>query len=241
MPLTLHHNDPRPKYEQIKDLVRTRIQSGEWVAGTRLPSENDWVEQLGVSRMTVNRALRELHQEGQVDRVHGVGTFVATPVAHASLIELRDIALEIAERGHRHRVELVRQRVETVSARRAEALELATGTQVYRVTLTHFENDVPVQFEDRWVNPVLVPGFIEQDFDARTPTAYLMGQFAPDEMEHRVEAVLPDASTARHLDLSRHDPCLRLTRRTWKRGAVVTLAIMTGPGSRYDLVARYAT
>ncbi len=238
---SLSHNDPRPKYEQIKDMVRARIRSGEWAAGTRLPSENDWVDQLGVSRMTVNRALRELHQEGQIDRVHGVGTFVAEPVAHASLIELRDIALEIADRGHRHYVEIVRQREEALSARHALAMGLEPGDTAFRIALIHFENDVPIQFEDRWVNPALVPDFLAQSFVARTPTAYLMAQFAPDEMEHRVQAVLPDATTARRLQLGRDEPCLRLTRRTWKNGAVVTRAVMASPGSRYDLVARYAT
>lgn len=241
MTLSLQHNDPRPKYEQIKDLVRARIRSGEWASGTRLPSENEWVGQLGVSRMTVNRALRELHQEGRVDRVHGVGTFVATPVAHASLIELRDIALEIAERGGRHRVELIRQKTEALAASHAGAMGLSPGSDVHRVTLVHLENDTPIQLEDRWVNPALVPEFAAQDFAHKTPTAYLMAQFAPDEMEHRVQAVLPEASTARRLSLARGEPCLRLTRRTWKRGAIVTRAVMTSPGSRYDLVARYAT
>ncbi|MEM6640335.1 MAG: histidine utilization repressor [Pseudomonadota bacterium] len=241
MAFALHHNDPRPKYEQIKDLVRGRITSGHWAAGTRLPSENEWVDELGVSRMTVNRALRELHQEGHIDRVHGVGTFVATRVAHASLIELRDIALEIAERGHAHRVQLIRQRTESLSTRAATAMELAPGTSVARVSLVHYENDTPIQFEDRWVNPACVPRFLEQDFSQSTPTAYLMAQFGPDDMEHRVQAVLPDASTARHLDVSRDTPCLRLTRRTWKAGEMVTRAVMTSPGSRYDLIARYAT
>ena len=241
MSLELHHNDPRPKYEQIKDLVRGRIRSGEWRAGTRLPSESQWVEQLGVSRMTVNRALRELNQSGEIERVHGVGTFVATPVAHASLIELRDIAVEIAERGHRHAARLVRQRRESLSARMAEALSLDAGDEVFRVSVVHLEHDTPIQFEDRWVNPALVPDFLDEDFSARTPTAILMAQFLPDEMEHRVQAVLPDTATARHLDIARDEPCLRLTRRTWIDGAVVTRAVMTCPGSRYDLVARYAT
>ena len=60
-------------------------------------------------------------------------------------------------------------------------------------------------------------------------------------MEHRVQAILPDAATARYLRIARTDPCLRLTRRTWKDDQVVTSVTLTYPGSRYDLVARYRT
>ena len=239
--LTLKADDSRPKYQQIKDLVGQRIKDGRWRAGRRLPSESEWVEQLGVSRMTVNRALRELMQEGKVERVHGVGTFVAAPLAHASLIELRDIALEINDRGHRHDMRLIRLREEQAPRAIARELQLDAGAPVFRIIVLHLENDAPIQLEDRWVNPALAPDFTSKDFTQQTPTAYLLSLFAPDEMEHRVRAVLPDASTAKRLSLGRGEPCLQLTRRTWKNNAIVTLAVMTYPGSRYDLLARYTT
>jgi GntR family histidine utilization transcriptional repressor len=237
----LRADDARPKYQQIKDLVRERIRSGQWGAGAKLPSENDWVDQLGVSRMTVNRALRELTHEGRVERVHGVGTFVAAPVAHASLIELKDIAEEIAHGGQRHDARIVRLRAEPASRAVAAQLAVTEGSDVFRALLVHFADDTPMQIEDRVVNPALAPDFLQQDFQQVTPTAYLMARFRPDEMEHRVQATLPDAATARHLRIARSEPCLRLTRRTWKNEQVVTRVTLTYPGSRYDLVARYKT
>lgn len=239
--LQMMADDARPKYQQIKDLVRQRIRAGHWAAGRRLPSENEWVDQLGVSRMTVNRALRELQQEGHIERVHGVGTFVATPVAHASLIELKDIADEIAQRGRRHRAHVVRLRMESASRGLADQLDIDIGNDVFRAVLVHFENDVPIQVEDRVVNPALAPAFLEQDFTRVTPTAYLMHCFRPDEMEHRVQAVMPDSALAKRLQIERDEPCLRLTRRTFIERRVVTHVALTYPGSRYDLVARYTT
>ena len=47
-------------YEQVKDFIARKIQEGVWRAGDRLPSESELVAQFGISRMTVNRALREL-------------------------------------------------------------------------------------------------------------------------------------------------------------------------------------
>jgi DNA-binding GntR family transcriptional regulator len=87
-------NEPQPLYAKVKDHILSHIRSGVWAPGARVPSENELVESFGISRMTANRALRELTADGFLARVPGVGTFVreATP-ARSSLVELRNIAL----------------------------------------------------------------------------------------------------------------------------------------------------
>ncbi|TJV68632.1 MAG: GntR family transcriptional regulator [Mesorhizobium sp.] len=87
-----------PLYEKVKDYVLGNIGSGNWPKDRRLPSENELVSTLGVSRMTVHRALRELTSEGHLLRIQGVGTFVAPPKPQSALIEIRNIAGEIAAR-----------------------------------------------------------------------------------------------------------------------------------------------
>lgn len=59
--------------------------------------------QFGFSRMTINRALRELTDEGRLVRLQGVGTFVAEPKGQSALFEVRSIAEEITSRHHQHR------------------------------------------------------------------------------------------------------------------------------------------
>lgn len=66
----------QPKYRVILDGLRERILSGECAQGSRLPSENDLVRRFGVSRMTVVKAIKELQQEGFVERKVGSGTYV---------------------------------------------------------------------------------------------------------------------------------------------------------------------
>jgi GntR family histidine utilization transcriptional repressor len=231
----------RPLYQLIKDRILEQIRSAAWPPGKRLPSENSLVTELGVSRMTVTRALRELAQQGHLRRVHGVGTFVADTPRHASLIELRNIADEIRERGMHHRADVLRLDATHCDAALAADLELAPDTRVYHVQLVHWQNDQPVQLEDRYVNPALAPDFLGVDFHLVTPTQYLIGLFRPDEMEHIVQAVMPDSKTCRWLAIPPEEPCLRLRRRTWKHRVVVTLATFLYPSSRYDLGARYAT
>lgn len=66
-----------PKYQTIKDYVTTRIASGEFGANNRIPSENEFAQMLGVSSITIRKALSELVNEGLIYRVKGKGSFVA--------------------------------------------------------------------------------------------------------------------------------------------------------------------
>ena len=232
---------PEPIYQQIKKTIQRRIESGDWIAGQKLPSENDLVVALDVSRMTINRALRELTQQGLIKRVHGLGSFVAEAPRHASLIELQDIALEIEQDGKHHSSQVLSLDAVAASSEIAAQLELAEASQVYYLRAVHLQDDLPIQLESRYVNPAVMPEFIDQDFTDVTATAYLLQQFKPDEMEHRVRAVIPDRAERELLAMEDGEPCLQLTRRTWSDDQVVTYVTLTYPGNRHELGARYAT
>ncbi|MFT5504770.1 MAG: GntR family histidine utilization transcriptional repressor [Gammaproteobacteria bacterium] len=230
-----------PIYRQIKTIIEQKINQGEWVAGQKLPSENELVNLLQVSRMTINRSLRELTQAGIIKRVHGLGSYVAEKPRHASLIELQDIAIEVEQSGGRYHAEVLNLEKLSTDSSMSDNLELRQGDPVYYLESVHYQDDIPIQLEQRYVNSRKVPEFINQDFCAITSTAYLLQQFHPDEMEHRVRAILADSHTNDVLRLESNQPCLQLTRRTWKRNQLVTCVTLTYPGDRYDLTARYAT
>lgn len=78
---------PQPLYRKVKAHIIDQIQNGQLGADQRIPSENELVRKLNISRMTVNRALRELTQEGWLRRIQGVGTFVAPQMPQAGPID----------------------------------------------------------------------------------------------------------------------------------------------------------
>ena len=71
--------DPRPLYYQMKELLRSKILRGDWEPGEMLPTEEAFCNQLGISRITVSRAIGDLASEGLIFRIQGKGTFVARP------------------------------------------------------------------------------------------------------------------------------------------------------------------
>ena len=230
-----------PLYAKVKEHILGHIRSGAWTPGMRVPSENELVESFSISRMTANRALRELTADGFLARVPGVGTFVREPPARSSLVELRNIADEIAARGHTHASHVERQETIESSPALTEEFELKLPAKLFHLVMVHSENGVPVQLEDRYVNPFAAPHFNEQDFASVTPTGYLVAAVPVDELEHTVEAVMPTAEQQALLDIDEHEPCLALHRRSWSKGHVVTVATLIYPASRYALHSRYKT
>lgn len=225
-------------YRQVKTHILRNVQSGRWAPGSRLPSENELVAEFGISRMTVNRALRELASEGRVTRVAGVGSFVAESRPQSTLLDIANIASEIRSRGHDYRCQMLLLRREAATAEVAHALGVAAGDSVFHSRCLHFENGVPVQLESRWVNPRAAPDFGAQDFAAQTPSEYLVQQVPFHQIEHVVDAVLPDAEHAQALAIAPGEPCLLLTRRTWNDAGVVTWVRCLHPASRYRLGSR---
>ena len=228
-----------PLYRRVKDYIADKLDSGVWEIEARIPSENQLVRQLGASRMTVNRALRELTAEGRLERHQGIGTFVADPRPRLELLEIRNIAEEIRERGHAHTSVVHTVARECATPEIAEALELAEGERIFHSLLVHHENDVPVQVEDRYVNPAAAPDYLSIDFARTTPNQYLMRAAPLRDVEHTLEAILPDRRLQKLLKVGPDEPCLLLHRRTWSRDIVASRAWLTHPGSRYRMHARF--
>lgn len=229
----------KPLYRQVKEFVVDQIRSEEWGDG-RLPSETFLVERLNVSRMTVHRALRELKAEGIIVRVPGRGTFLSEEKPRSTLLETQDIAREIKTRGSAYRCHV--DILEAVPADKevATALELRTGEPVFHSAIVHYEDELPVQFEERWINPAIAPGYLVQDFAKRTPHEYLTLCAQITEVEHVLHAIRPDKRTMNLLQMKRAEPCLLLVRRTWSQGVAATRSRFTYPGERYSLGGRYS-
>jgi GntR family histidine utilization transcriptional repressor len=224
-------------YRRVKQALLGLMRSGALPPGARLPSEHDIVRDYGVSRMTANRALRELMAEGAVTRRAGAGSFVARPRLRGEMLEIRNIADEIAERGHAHACRVIARETCPASPAVAAALERPAGAAVLHTLIVHLEDDAPIQIEDRYVNPAIAPDYLGVDFSQDTAHRFLSERAPISSFEHVIEAVLPDAAARRLLLLRRTQPCLRLFRRTWSGAVPVTCVWLTHSAALYCLRA----
>ncbi len=229
----------QPLYRQVKEFISDKIDSGELATGMRIPSETELVTTLNVSRMTVNRALRELSDEGRIRRVQGRGTFVAERKPQSPLLEIRSIAEEIRARGGRHSCTVHVLQEEKASPQLAAAMQLAPYSTVYYSVIVHKDNDVPIQVGCRYINPAVAPHYLEQDFTRCTASEYLLSVAPVSSIEHVVEALIPDRWIRDLLQVNSAEPCLALHRKTWVGEQVATFSTFYYPGSRYTLGGRF--
>ncbi|MBS0294781.1 MAG: histidine utilization repressor [Proteobacteria bacterium] len=227
------------RFQTVKDHVLDAIASGALKVGDRTPSESELVARFGVSRMTANRALKELTEAGVLTRTAGVGTFVADRRARGELVALRDIADEIVEAGGRYAAEVRVHAAVPADAALAEAFERPVGAPLFHARVLHFRDEVPVLLEERWVDPEAAPDFLKVDLTQETSYRHLTRVAPLQEAEHAIQAVAPTPELKTLLRLAPGEPCLLLRRRTWTGGRPASVASLWHAGSRWEIAGRF--
>ena len=222
-----------PIFQQIKDYLVGEIASGRWKEGDLVPSEQALVRHFGVSRMTVNRAVRELTAEQVLVRRQGSGTYVAPQKYQATLVEIRNIADEIRARGKLHASRVLALEAKVADDTLAAEFDLEPGATLFHSLIVHFENEAPVQLEDRWVNPACAPAYLQQDFTRITPNEHLMVAAPLQDATYSIEALPAPREVAEMLAVAPGACCLVLRRRTTSGGMVASVVTMWHPGHLY--------
>jgi GntR family histidine utilization transcriptional repressor len=227
--------DKSPRYIQIREFINNKISSNVWPVGSKIPTEMVLTEQFGVSRMTVNKAIRDLVTAGLLKRTARVGTFVCQNKMESPLIDIRNIADEIRQRGKQYSSQVLTQLTLHADPQTAIRLGVPLDTPIYFSEIVHLEDDSPLQLEMRWVNPSFAPDYIKQDFNRSTPNEYLTKNCPLSSIEHSVEAVMVNKRIQGYLHLSTHQPCLLLNRRTWSKQNLISVALLYHPADKYKL------
>ncbi|EGA67527.1 histidine utilization repressor [Vibrio brasiliensis] len=229
-----------PLYLQIKQYIAEQIDQGYWPVGHRITTELELTKQFNVSRMTVNKAIRDLVSEGRLVRRPRLGTFVCAPddKAESPLLDIRNIAKEVEQRGKAYSSKVVKQVALTADDAVAMKLGVMLGSSVFYSEIIHFEDKSPIQLELRWVNASYAPNYLQQDFSQITPNQYLSENCPLSAIEHTVEAIVADESVRSALRLAVNEPCLLLNRRTWSQEKLVSTALLYHPGTRYKLSSK---
>jgi GntR family histidine utilization transcriptional repressor len=231
--------DALPRYVEIRRALEEAILSGAWPPGHRVPPEQELVARYRCSRMTVNRALSALAAAGLVVRRRRSGTFVAAPVTQKNVLQIQDIPEEVARDGRLYRFRL-RSRSERRATRRdAERLRVAPGTPVLALKCLHYADETPLVAEDRLINLAVVPSARKVDFSQAAPGSWLIAKVPWSEAEHLIRAVNASSEIAAVLGIPAGAACLVVERRTQQAGAAITQVVLSYPGDRHQLTARF--
>lgn len=229
----------QPRYLQIKNHLLEKIHTGVFQTDDRIPSEHQLAKKFAVSRLTVQRAIRELVSEGLLRRAQGSGTFVNEQTHRFPLIEVRDVVEDILKLGGEASTEVILHRRMTPPPEVDELLELEKDTEVFQVALLQNMDGEPVAYEERFAIVAVYADFLDQDFSKTSVFDYLASRSKLENIENIVSAVHPSKKLASLLEISSNEPCIRVQRRNWYKGQCVTLTRITYAGSRQVLGSRY--
>lgn len=130
--------------DAVAEKLREYIRSSDAPRSLKLPPEAVIGESMGVSRITVRRALSDLEQEGLIQRIHGRGTFINPNISKikATITPGQDLHQLIRESGYESRNELISLETVPADLHHAEALEVAPGSPLIKVVCSYYANDI---------------------------------------------------------------------------------------------------
>ena len=205
-------------FRDVKAEVLARMVRGDWPPGALLPGEEDLALQFACARTTVNRALRELAEEGYLDRRRKSGTRVRAAPERKARFAIPLTRDEVEATGRRYEYRLLSREtgapeLNTKNGPRAPAL---------RLTCLHLANDRPFQFEDRWIDLTTLPEAADADFSTRGPNEWLVETVPYSDVEISFLAVSADRIRAGALGCRIGAALFAVERATWFSGQPVT-------------------
>lgn len=212
---TLDRDSAVPLYIQLADTLRGEIESGEWHAGQKIPSENELNRIYGISRMTVRSVLSKLVDEGLLFRVHGKGTFVVEPKISTRSPSYQGIREQLEDQGMDIRTEMLASEHTTASARIAEALEIEIGSPIQAIRRLRYADGEPISIHESYVPDHLAPGLLEADLAGQQLCRVLEEQHGlrMTHVHETLESAIPSKDTLKMLQAPAGTPVLRLEQR----------------------------
>lgn len=228
----------RISFQVVRDEVKRRIESRIWPQGSLLPTETQLAEEFNCARATVNRALRELSDQGFVERKRKSGTRVKKEHSKHAKLEFSLARQTVESQNATYRYSLVERNVVASPGWLASQIGVSADIRVLQVICMHYADNRPFQLEERWINIDAVPEIEHADLSTQGPHEWLLNASPFTEAEVSFCAISADGRLAEFMGTTPGTSMIQLERTTWKNGNPMAFARMTHhPG--YCIRTRY--
>ncbi len=232
----IYRNSPLPRYYQLKEIMRDRVQSDEWKPGDLIPSERELSEKYGISRMTARQAITELVNEGLFYREQGKGTFVSQRKITQQLIRLTGFTEDIKARGQKPGTKVISAQMFPADETTAEKLSIDPGTLIFRLQRLRLADDEPLAIELSQINFKGCERLLEEDLEQNSLYRLLETKYGIPLMEadQELEAGLAGNEEVQLLKISLGRPVLFTRRITYtERNQPIEYAKAVYCGNKY--------
>lgn len=211
-------------WQSVRAEVLERIRSREWPPGELIPTEQQLAVQLGCARATVNRALRELADNGIIERRRKVGTRVTSTPSRRTTLEMPVIRDEIEALGstYDYRMTSFGRSIPTDAAMRA--LQVSATDEMILIKAQHLADGAPHCCEAIWLNPRSLPRLASEDLETQ-PAHEWLARNVP--LTHGRFSILAEGASgdcARNLNVDSGTPVLTIERINWSDATPISFA-----------------
>ncbi|HOZ58190.1 MAG TPA: GntR family transcriptional regulator [Nakamurella multipartita] len=209
---SLDRSGSTPLYIQLANVLREKIERGEWKPDQKIPSENELNRMYGISRMTARQVLAQLVNEELLFRVQGKGTFVAHRKIGTRSPAYMGIREQLERMGYETTTKVLSSEVIPADVRVAEHLRISPGSLVYRLSRVRLVEDEPISLHTSFVPKALAQDLDADDLVNRQLCVVLENEHGlrMSRVNESLESTLPSADEAKLLRIRRTTPLLLL-------------------------------
>jgi GntR family transcriptional regulator len=164
---------PEPLWHQAEMALRDLIERGEWTSGSQIPNEDRLCDMLGISRITVRHALRNLEEAGLLRREHGRGTFVRSATVIAGVRGLTSFTDEMRELALAAGTRLLDAQRIAANEAIADALEVPVGEPIVQLRRLRLGNGLPIGIQTTHLPAARVAGLYESASEVQSLYGWL--------------------------------------------------------------------
>jgi len=193
-------------YLQLREVVRHKIEEGEYLPGTAIPSENTLAETYGINRLTVRNAIDELVKEGLLKRVQGKGVYVTSPIER-DLEVLGGFTQTMKEKNLQTKKKILQKGKRMAGVKYARIFRISEEDQLYYIKRLDYAGGEAIAIQEIFIPYDLVPSV--EDIDLTVFSMFEIYKFYninPVRAWQTLDLVNLPQSEARHLDISKEQP-----------------------------------
>lgn len=211
-----------PIYFQLEEAIKEQIEKGILKPGDLLPSEREYAEEIGVSRMTVRQAITKLVHDGFLYRIQGKGTYVAEGKIEQPLARITSFTEDMIRRGLKPGSQLLSFETITASPSIAKQLEINEHSPVYEIRRIRLADGVPIALETTYIDANLCRGLDEDIITNQSLYEFIEGhlQLKIANATQSIESSIADIDEVQYLDINKGAPVLLIEQRTFLENSV---------------------
>lgn len=225
-----------PLYLQMMNQLIKEINDKVYQEHEKLPSEREFCELYGVSRITVRQALQELTLEGYIYKEHGKGTFVAPKSYNQKLVKLYSFTEEMKKLGKHPRTKVISFKKMSVDERLAMKMGIEPLADVFQVVRLRIADDEVLLYETSYLPRTVFPHLTEADLIQKPMYDVFKDdyQIGVTRAIERFSATNVRSEEAKYLEVNPSHPAMLITRYAYNEETLIEYTISVARGDKFD-------